>query len=80
MTVTVSNERTKKIIADLGAGKNLDKITVEEFLNVSFLSLISGDEVHIEEQVMHAGNLYSLHACLAGVNPNNDVKALRNIT
>ena len=79
MTVMISNERTQEIVKSLETGHGLDQITMEEYLQVSFLSLMSEDEVHMEETIMYGGNLFTLHACVNQVNPGQQVKALRKI-
>ena len=78
MNITISPNRTKEVVERLEAGK-LAGITMEEYLQVSFLSLMSGDEIHLEEKVMYGGNLFTLHACVSGVNPNQQVDALRKV-
>jgi len=79
MTVTISNERTAEIIKALETGHGLDKVTMEEYLQVSFLTLMSGDEVHSEERIMYGGNVFSLHVCVNQVAPGQQVSALRNV-
>jgi len=78
MTVTTLSDRTKYIIESVEAGKNLDKITVAEFIEVSFLALMSGDEVHNEQSIMYGGNMFSMHTCVSQVSPAERVDSLRN--
>lgn len=76
MSVTISSNRTREILDRLEAGQ-IEGISLEEFMQVSFLSLMSGDEVHIEEKVMYGGNLFQLHACVNSVTPSQPISALR---
>ena len=68
MTDTISPSRTKDIAAGLEAGTlDFANVSMEEYLQVSFLMLYHGEEVHIEQKVMYGGGLYNLHACLSQV-------------
>ena len=78
MSVTVSENRTKEILERLEAGR-VEGISLKEFMEVSFLALMSGDEVHVEEEIMHGGNVFCLHACVNSVTPNQPISALRKI-
>jgi hypothetical protein len=62
----------------IDAGK-FEGISLEEYMQVSFLSLISGDEVHVEDKVVYGGNVFLLHACVSQVNPAEKVEALREV-
>jgi len=69
--------RTDEILNAIERGE-YKGITLEEYMQVSFLTLMSGEEQHIEERIMYGGNLFNLHACVSQVNPGQQVSALRN--
>lgn len=77
MTVTISPSRAEEIINKI-ARNDFKGISLKEYMQVSFLSLMTGEEQHIEEKVMYGGNVFSLHACVAQVAPGQQVSALRN--
>lgn len=70
--------RTEQITKQLAAN-DVSGISLEEYLQVSFLELMSAEEVHVEESIMYGGNLFLLHACVSQVNPNQPVEAMRKI-
>ncbi len=78
MTITISSNRTEEVIKAIETG-HIEGVTLEEYLQVSFLSLMSGDEIHFEEAVMYGGNLITLHTCVSQVNPGQQVSALRKV-
>ena len=80
MIVTISPSRTEEIVKLLETGKDLDKISMAEYLQVSFLTLMSGTEVHTEEKIMYGGNVFQLHACVSQIAPGQRVSALRKVT
>ena len=53
------------------------KVTLAEYLQVSFLACISGDGVDVEQKMMYGGNLYTLHACATQINPNQPVTSIK---
>lgn len=77
MTVTILPNRAEEIIKKIAEG-DFKGISLEEYMQVSFLTLMTGDEQHVEEKVMYGGNVFSLHACVAQVAPGQQVSALRN--
>lgn len=75
--ITISPSDYVTIRDALVAGTlDYSSITLEQFLEVSFLALFEGFEIHNELRVVHKGNLYQLHACLSAVVPGQSVKAL----
>jgi len=78
MTVTLSPSRAEEVIEKI-AKNDLDGISMREYMEVSFLTLMSGEEVHVEEKVMFGGNLFTLHACVSQVKPGQKVSELRKI-
>ena len=79
--VTISKLRTLEIIQGVEEGTiDLDKITMSEWLQVSFLAAVGdGDIVHVTQKMMYGGNLYSLHACVEQIVPNQQVSSIRKI-
>lgn len=73
----ISENDAQKIIDRIEAG-DYAGITMEDYLQVSFLALISGDEVTVDDRIMYKGNVFSLHACITVVNPPEQVSNLRN--
>lgn len=78
MSITISTNRTEEVLDMVDRG-DYKGISLEEYMQVSFLALMSGDESHIEEKVMYGGNLFQLHACVHQVNPGQQVEALRKV-
>ena len=78
MTDTISTSRAEQVIEAMATNR-LEGISLEEYLQVSFLTLMSGEEQHLEEKVMYGGNLFTLHACVSAVNPGQQIEALRKI-
>ena len=58
---------------------DIEGVSFAEYLQVSFLALMSGEEVHMDQKIMYGGNLYTLHACVEQINPNQQVEALRKV-
>jgi len=73
-----SETRAHEIIDGIDNG-TLDyaTVTMEEWLQVSFLSLFHGEEVHIELPIVYGGCAFHLHACVEQVVPGADVPPLR---
>lgn len=78
MNITISTVRTEQIL-DKIERNDFKGISLEEYLQVSFLTLMSGEEQHLEEKVVYGGNVFELHACVQQVNPNHAVSVLRKI-
>jgi len=78
MKSTISPSRADEIIMMM-ENDDFEGISLEEYMQVSFMVLMSSGELHGEEKVMYGGNLYTLHACVSQVNPNQQVSALRNV-
>lgn len=66
MPITLSANRTDKIVAMLEAGVT-QGITLDEFIQTSFLCLVDAEEIHIEQRVVNGMNVYNLHACLSAI-------------
>lgn len=81
MDVTVSRARTLEIIEGVEDGTiDLNKITMAEWLQVSFLAAVGdGDVIHVSQKMMYGGNLYTLHACVEQIVPNQQVSSIRKI-
>ncbi len=78
MPITISPNDFSRIRDALIAGEaDLSNITFEQYLQVSFLSLFDGLEIHNELKVIYKGNVFTLHACVNGVVPSQSVEALR---
>jgi len=76
MTVTISKNRTEEVLKGIETG-HIEGITLQEYIQVAFLTLMSGDEQHIQEKIVDGGNVYAMHVCLESVAPNQPVVALR---
>lgn len=76
MPITISQNRTEEILDAMEDGF-YGGISLEEYMQVSFLMLMSGDEQHVEERIMYGGNVFELHACVGQVSPSVSVKSLR---
>ncbi len=58
---------------------DLSTISVQDWLEVTFLSMYGGDEVHIDTSIVDRGCVYHLHMCVQGVvPPGQQVKQLKN--
>ena len=78
MNDILSNNRTEYIAEGLKEGTlDFNTITMAEWLQFSFLMLYHGEQPHIEQNVMYGGNVYTLHACVQGVTPNQPLKSIR---
>jgi len=78
MKITISPNDYTDIHDAIIAGKaDFSKITMEQYMNIAFLSLFSGDEIHNDLRVVHKGNVYQLHACISGIVPNQPVEQLK---
>ena len=78
MTITVSKNRTEEILARIANGQ-IDGISLREYMEVAFLTLMSNEEQHIEERIVSGGNGYLMHVCLTNLAPNQQVDALRKV-
>ena len=63
------------LINRLGHGKTRG-VLLDEFMQVSFLTLMHGDTVHIEVPVVYGGQLFELHACVSKVTTHDDPDVL----
>lgn len=79
MTDSISPNRVEEILKSLDSGKiDCSKVTLEEFVQVSFLQLMFGtDETHLNQKLMYGGNLFNIHVCVAQINPAEKVDSLR---
>lgn len=79
-SVTISESRTEEIVDGLEAGTlDYEKVTMSEWLQVSYLMLYHGQELHIDQQIVYGGCVYRLHACVEAVSPAaGSVEELRN--
>ena len=78
MTDTISPNRVVEVRDGLESGTlEFATISLEEYLQVSFLMLYHGEEVHVEQKVVYGGGVYNLHACLALVHPPSAIAELR---
>jgi len=68
MTVTISQSRTEEILNKLDAG-DIDGISLREFMQISYLAMVGGDEVHLEMKIIYGGNTFNMHSCVSQVNP-----------
>ena len=70
--------RARQIVDAINDG-SLDyaTVTLEEWLQVSFLALYHGEGVDIELPVVYGGARFLLHACVEQVVPPGDMSALR---
>lgn len=67
---SISLSRTEEILLGLENGTlDLTTITLAEYIQVSFLGLVSGSEVHIEQKVTYGGQVFNLHACVSEIRP-----------
>ena len=81
MTDTISASKAQQAADGIRNGTlDFATISLEEYLQVSFLQLYHGAEVHIEQKVVYGGGVYALHACLSKVVPPAQVAELRNKT
>ncbi len=79
MTDTISPNRLVQIRDGIEAGTiDFATVSVEEYLQVSFLMLYHGEELHIEQKVMYGGGRYNLHACVSQVVAPGSVTGLRS--
>jgi hypothetical protein len=77
MNDSISENRAEAIFNGLAEGTiDLSTITLEEYLQVSFLYLVSTEEIHIEQKVAYAGGIYNLHACVNNISPPERVDNL----
>lgn len=52
-------------------------MTVDEFLNFSYLSMFGSREVQIERTVMHGGALFTIHICVNAIIPPGPMEGIR---
>ena len=65
MPPTISKNDIVAFVEGLESGKiDYSKVTVHEWMQVSFLMLVHGNELHIDQQVLYGGSVYQLHACV----------------
>jgi len=68
MSDTISESRTEHIIEGLKAGTlDFEKVTMAEWLQVSFLMLYHGQETQINQNIVYGGSVFNLHACVTSV-------------
>lgn len=78
MKSMVSENRCREIVQGINdATLDYATVTLEEWLQVSFLHLYHGEEVHIELPVVYGGAAFHLHACVEQVIPGEETAALR---
>jgi len=81
--ITASDElanRLNEITDGIEKGDiDFSTVTMRDWLDISFLMLYHGKEMHINENIMYGGNVYTLHSCIEQVVPNQQVSALRNM-
>ena len=53
------------------------KVTVEDWMHVSFLSLFEGNVVEFDRTVEFRGGVYTLHACIDSITPPEQTETLR---
>ena len=73
---TESTNRSEEILKLIAMG-DYEGISLLEYLQMSFLTLVDGEEQHLDTRIMYGGNVYGMHACTSGVSPNQPVKAIK---
>ena len=75
---TVTEQRFQEIVDGIN-NNTIDyaTVTVQEWLEVSFLMLFHGEESHIDIKIMYGGGVYGLHSCISGVAPPEKVAGLK---
>lgn len=82
MTDTASPSRVEEIIDSINNGTvDATTVTLAEFMQVSFLELMYNDEqpLDVNQHMMYGGNLFNIHVCVAQINPNQPVTALKDM-
>ena len=78
MQFTISPSDSERLITGLRDGTlDLNTVSMAEYLQISFLTLMSGEEIHIEQKMVAGGNVFNLHACVSSVTPSQPMKSLR---
>ena len=81
MTNTISPNRVEELIQGINEYRiNVADVTMEELLQVCFLQAMYGDDdfdMNMNQTIMYGGNLFNIHVCLAQINPNQPVEALK---
>lgn len=78
-TISITEDRTNYLMERLEDGTlDFNTVTMAEWLQISFLvSFHSGEPMHLSEEIMYGGNLFSLHACVEQIVPNQPMAPLR---
>lgn len=79
MRSTPSKERIVEIVDGIRDNTiDYDTVSMQEWLQISFLMLFDGDEVHMELPIIYGGSTYHLHACVEQVVPPGGATPYRN--
>lgn len=70
--------RTIEIEALLKLGLT-DGISLNEFLEVSFLNLMDNRETHIEQGIMYGSQHYLMHSCVENIATSVPITTLRKL-
>ena len=71
---TILSSRAEEIVNGLADGTlDLTTVTLAEFVQVSFLRLVSFDETHLEQTIMYGGNVFKFHACVSEIQPMQSI-------
>lgn len=59
--------RSEEIASRIVLGESLEDISLIEYLQMAFLCIIDGEELHMNTTIKYGGAVYDLHACLREV-------------
>jgi len=74
----LASEDFKKLRQQFRDGTlDLTRVSVAEWLNLSFLTMFNAEQIHLEQPVLFKGSMYSMHACVSSVVPPEKTTNLR---